>query len=422
MKNAWHYFKTLATDRILRRRILFVIGAMIVFRVLAAIPIPGVDPSRISGLLANSQLAGILNVFSGGGLSRLSIIMLGVAPYITSSIILQLLTLMVPSLKSLYHEEGEIGRKKFYQYARILTVPLAALQGISFLILLSQQGVIVGMTTFGFIVNVIIIVAGALLIMWIGELISEFGIGNGISLLIFAGIVAAIPGTVNQFAFTFDTASIPVYIAYLAIALIAIAGVVAVTEAERPVAVTYAKQSRGMSVGGVPTYLPLRLNQAGVMPIIFALSILLFPQLIANLLSSSTNSILLSISHGLSWFVANQILYGAVYFVLVFFFTYFYTAVTFDPEQMANNLQKSGAFISGVRPGQSTVSYVSDILSRVTFVGALFLATVAILPLILQFMTGSQNLAIGGTSLLIAVSVSIDLIKKIEAELSLREY
>ncbi|MBX4210765.1 preprotein translocase subunit SecY, partial [Candidatus Parcubacteria bacterium] len=251
----------------------------------------------------------------------------------------------------------------------------------------------------------------------------EFGIGNGVSLLIFSGIVAALPSTLNQFRFTFDVSQIPVYLAFLIGALIVIYGVVVITEAERPIPVTYAKRVRGMKVyGGVSTYLPLRLNQAGVIPIIFALSILLFPQMIFNFLTRVNNAVVAKISSvGLS-ILNNQWLYAVLYFLLVFIFTYFYTAVTFDPDSIATNLQKSGAFIPGVRPGQSTSAHIAKILTRLTLVGALFLGLIAVLPLLMRAFTGNNTLAIGGTGLLIVVSVVIDLIKKVDAQVSIREY
>jgi preprotein translocase subunit SecY len=259
--------------------------------------------------------------------------------------------------------------------------------------------------------------------MWIGELVSEFGIGNGISLIIFAGIVARIPTEINQFFFTFDMASLPVYLLFAAIGILIIAGVVVVSEAERPIPVTYAKQVRGTRVsGGTQTYIPLRINQAGVMPIIFALSIMMFPQLISSFFATSTNGILLAISHGLGWFVQSTWLYSIFYFLFVFLFTYFYTAVIFDPKQMSDNLQKNGAFIPGVRPGPSTREFVAKILNRTTMMGAVFLGIIAVLPLIMKSITGIASLAIGGTALLIVVSVVLDLIKKVEAQLSMREY
>ncbi len=423
MQNFLNKIRIVWEDKNLRNRILFVVGALVVFRALAAIPIPGIDQIKLSGFLANNQFFGVLNVFSGGGLSKLSIIMLGVGPYITSSIIMQLLTIMVPRLKALYSDEGEIGRQKFTQYSRMITVPLALIQGFGLMILLERQGILSNLSLFDKAVNLVVVVAGSLLIMWIGELITEYGISNGVSLLIFAGIVASIPSNVNQLLFTFDAANIPLYLVFLAFSILIIAGVVLVSEAERPIPVTYAKRVRGTKTfGGVSTYLPLRLNQAGVIPIIFALSILLFPQMIATFLTGAHNIILVKIAAGLTYFVQNSFLYGATYFVLVVLFTYFYTAVTFDPHTMSTNLQKNGAFVPGIRPGEATSDYISRIVTRITLVGALFLGLIAILPLIMQSLTGIKTLAIGGTALLIVVSVVIDLIKKIEAQVSMREY
>lgn len=423
MENVWNKIKMIATDKTLRSRVLFVLAALMIFRLLSIIPIPGIDQIKLQAFLANNQFVGVLNIFSGGGLSNLSILMLGVGPYITGSIIMQLLTIMSPRLKAMYQEDGEIGRKKFTQLSRMLTVPLAIVQGLSLLILLKKQGILVDLSTFELISNLSVIVAGSMLIMWIGELISEFGIGNGVSLIIFAGIVANLPREISQFIFTFDVASLPLYIFFVAVGLAIIAGVVIVTEAERPIPVTYAKQVRGDHVaGGTQTYIPLRVNQAGVIPIIFALSILLFPQLLGNLLATSTNGILLSISHGLLWFVQNTWVYSLFYFIFVFLFTYFYTAVTFDPDQLSVNLQKNGAFIPGIRPGLATRDYIAKILNRITMIGAVFLGFIAVLPLIMRSITGISAFAIGGTALLIVVSVVIDLIKKIEAQLSMREY
>lgn len=410
-------------DKTLRNRVLFVLGALFIFRLLSGIPIPGIDTARLQIFLDNNQFLGVMNVFSGGGLSHLSILMLGVGPYITASIIMQLLTMMSPRLKAMYQEDGEIGRKKFTQLSRMITIPLALVQGFSLLLVLKNQGILGDISILGMVTNLAVVTAGSMLIMWIGELISEFGIGNGVSLIIFAGIVANIPKELSQFLFTFDVANLPLYILLVVFGLLVIAGVVIVSEAERPIPVTYAKQVRGDHVaGGTQTYLPLRVNQAGVIPIIFALSILLFPQLIGNALAGMTNPILLSISHGLLWFVANTWLYSLVYFIFVFLFTYFYTAVTFDPDQLATNLQKNGAFIPGIRPGPATRDFISVILNRVTLIGAVFLGLIAVMPLIIQAITGITAFSIGGTALLIVVSVVLDLIKKVDAQLSMREY
>jgi len=423
MKTFFDKIRLVWSDSILRRRILFVLGALVLFRILSHIPIPGIDPARLQSYFAGNEFLGLLNLFSGGGLSNLSIIMLGVGPYITASIIMQLLTVIFPKMKELYQEEGEAGRKKFAQYSRFVSVPLAVVQGFSFLTLLSRQGVIAPLAPFDMVTNLIIITAGSVLLMWLGELMTEYGVGNGMSLIIFAGIVAQLPQALLQVSFTFDPSQIPLYLAFLVAALAVIFGVVVITEAERPIPVTYAKRVRGAKVyGGVSTYLPLRVNQAGVIPIIFALSILLFPQLIFTFLANVDNSIIKSVSAFALGIIANPWFYAGAYFFLVFVFTYFYTAVTFDPHMIATNLQKGGAFIPGVRPGQPTAEYISKVLTRLTLVGALFLGLIAVLPLVMRGITNIQALSIGGTGLLIVVSVVIDLIKKIEAQISIREY
>ncbi len=422
METVFNKIKMIFTDKTLRNRILFVLGALVLFRFLSSIPVPGIDSVKLQMFINNNQFIGVLNMFSGGGLSTLSIMMLGVGPYITSSIIMQLLTIMSPRLKAMYQEDGEVGRKKFTQLSRMLTVPLAIIQGFGLIFLLKKQGILADFSTLNIITNLSVIVAGSMLIMWIGELISEFGIGNGVSLIIFAGIVSRIPKEIYQFTQQFSIADLPVYLLFLAVGALIIAGVVVMTEAERPIPVTYAKQVRGDHVaGGTQTYLPLRVNQAGVIPIIFALSILMFPQLIGNALSGMTG-ILKSISNGLLWFVANTWLYAFFYFVFVFLFTYFYTAVTFDPKQLAENLQKNGAFVPGIRPGPATRDYVEKVLTRITMIGAIFLGLIAVIPLIMKALTNITAFAIGGTALLIVVSVVLDLIKKVEAQLSMREY
>lgn len=415
--------KLVFTDPMLVKRILFLLAAFALFRLLAVIPIPGIDEARLLEFFTNNQFLGFLNVFSGGGLSNLSIVMLGVSPYITASIIVQLLTMMWPRMKEMYHEEGALGRQKITQYTRMLSLPLAVAQAFGFLTLLERQGILTDLPLLAFLTNVAVVTAGSVFLMWLGELVTEFGIGNGVSLIIFAGIAAAIPAKISQVLFTFSPEQLPLYIAFVLAAIAITAGVVFISESERPLPITYAKQVRGgKTYGGVATYLPLRVNQTGVIPIIFAISILLFPQMIFTFLLQAENMRVVDFARQGIELLQNQWLYGGLYFLLVFFFTYFYTAVTFDPVQMSKNLQKSGAFIPGVRPGNQTAEYVGSVLTRLTLIGALFLGMIAVLPIVMQAVTGVQTLAIGGTALLIVVSVVLDLIRKIDAQTAIREY
>ncbi len=307
----------------------------------------------------------------------------------------------------------------------MLSLPLAILQGFGFLKLLESQGVIQHLTMFDFALNVILVVAGAVLLMWLGELVAEYGIGNGVSIIIFAGILAGLPATLSQLIFNFDAAQLPLYIGFVFLTLGVIYAVVVMTEAERVVPVTHAKQSRGnlmLSTRGNNSYLPLRLNQAGVIPIIFALSILLFPQMVLNILSAFNLPWVAGANAAVTSFMNDYLLYGVTYFVLVFLFTFFYTAVTFDPDAISKNLQRNGAFIPGIRPGEHTAEYLGNLITRLTLVGALFLAVIAVLPVGLQVATGIAALAIGGTAILIVVSVVLDLIRRLDAQVSLREY
>ncbi|MEK7173751.1 MAG: preprotein translocase subunit SecY, partial [Patescibacteria group bacterium] len=396
-------------DPDLRRRIFFMFGILIVFRLTAAVPIPGVNIKQLEAFLSGNQLLGLLNIFSGGALDNLSIAMLGLGPYITGSIIMQLMTIVFPQLKEMYQEAGEAGRAKFNQYSRLLTVPLAVLQGYGLLTILSRQGVLGDIGFAGMATNIIIITGAALFLMWLGELISEYGIGNGVSIMIFAGIVAAVPSSIQQTLVNFDSSQIPVYVTFIILGIAVIAAVVVVTEGERPVPISYTKRVRGMRMyGGFSTYLPLRVNQAGVIPIIFALSILLFPQMFAGFLAASSNAFLQKIADVFLDFSQNLLLYGSAYFILVFFFTYFYTAVTFDPDNISDNLQKSGGFIPGIRPGRPTAEFLSHIINRITLAGALFLGLIAVLPFIVQAATGIVTLTIGGPALLIVVSVVLE--------------
>jgi preprotein translocase subunit SecY len=407
----------------LRKKVLMVLFWLLIFRLMAVIPIPGIDASKLGEFLGSNQLFSFLNIFSGGGLSNLSVMMLGVGPYITATIIMQLLTIVFPNLKKAYYEEGAAGQAKFNRISRYLTVPLAILQAYGFLNLLASQGVIGGLTLGAMMANVIVITAGSMFLMWIGELISEYKIGNGVSLIIFAGIVSSLPQEVSTALFNYDPGMLPTYIAFIVLAIIVIAGVVFVNEGERKIPVSYAKQVRGNKIyGGVNTYLPLRVNQAGVIPIIFAISLLLFPQFFAQISSIISPAFSLKFNEIVAGFFNNIPLYSLAYFILVVLFTYFYTAITFDPQEIAKNLQRSGGFIPGIRPGEATAEMVGRVVRRITFWGALFLGIVAILPNLTEIATGIKALTIGGTALLIVVAVALEVMKQVESQLTVREY
>lgn len=410
----------------LRKKILIVLGLLVVFRLSATVPVPGIPGQSLRMLFGGNQLFGLLDIFSGGGLSNLSIMMLGVGPYITASIVIQLLTMIIPRMEEMAKEEGEAGRRKLNQWTRLLTVPLAALQAFGFINLLQRGGqgaVPITFTSWELLVTIITVTAGTLFLMWLGELISEQGVGNGISLIIFVGIISRLPHVVAQ---TFQTSTqdqLLSYLAFLTVALVVIAGVVVVTEGQRSIPVSYAKRVRGNRMfGGVSTHLPLRVNQAGVIPIIFALSIMLFPGVIANFLVGIRNQWVAAAAQWVISLFQEQLFYGVMYFVLVVVFTYFYTAVTFDPDNIAENVQKQGGFIPGIRPGKQTSQFLKFVLNRITLAGAVFLGLIAVLPLIVQAATGFTTLTIGGTALLIVVSVVLETMKQIESQLTMREY
>ena len=350
--------------------------------------------------------------------------LLGLGPYITATIILQLLTMVFPALEKMYKEEGEAGRQKFNQYGRLLTIPLAVFEGYGMLTLFQRQGVISALSPEILVSSIITIVAGSMFLMWIGEIITEQGIGNGISLLIFAGIVARLPINIFQTFVSWDPSKIPSYILFFALSILIIAGVVLITEARRNIPVSYAKRVRGSKMyGGVSTYLPLNVNPAGVIPIIFALSILLFPSMVAGFFGTVPGMVG-DAANAVAAFFNNQWVNGIFYFILVIMFTYFYTAVTFNPQTIAENLQKMGGFIPGVRPGRSTSEFLKHILNRVLFTGALSLGLIAVLPNIVAGITEvtSFTFLIGGTSLLIIVSVVLETMRQINAQLQMREY
>lgn len=410
--------------RDLRRKIFFVLAMLVVFRVAAHIPVPGVDREALREFFAGNEFFGLLDIFSGGGLSRFSVVMLGVGPYITASIIFQLLTVIIPRLEEL-SREGEEGRHKIHQWTRYLTVPLAALQTYATIKLLNRgaRPVVTDVSFLNLFTIIVTVTAGTLFLMWIGELISEKGIGNGVSLIIFAGIVARIPMDIYQTLRVFDPSQLASLIGFAAIAVLVIAGVVFVTEAQRNIPIVYAKRVRGMRMyGGTSTHLPLRINQAGVIPIIFALSIMLFPGMVANFFVASSLPWLSKLASEVTSLFQNQIFYGSLYFLMVIFFTYFYTAVTFNPEQVSENIQKQGGFVPGIRPGRATAVYFYKVLNRITLAGAIFLGFIAVLPFLAQAITNLKTLSIGGTAILIVVSVVIETMKQLEAQLQMREY
>jgi preprotein translocase subunit SecY len=409
----------------IRRRILFVLGILIVFRALAHVPVPGADPQQLAAFFENNALFGLLDLFSGGGLSRFSVVGLGVNPYINASIIMQLMTGVIPAIQAL-QREGEYGRNKINQYTRYLSVPLALLQSYGFLALLSSQGVLTStfdLSSFETLTQIVSLTAGSVLLMWLGELITEKGIGNGISFIIFAGIVSRIPGSILRFLETPNWVEAIVFVAF---AVIAVASIVFITEGQRRIPVQYASRVRGrrMYQGGT-TFLPLRVNQAGVIPIIFAVSILLFPSQIAGYFTSSDVQVVADIAN----FIVNTfgpqspLIYGGMYFLLTVGFTYFYTAFTFKPDETAEQLRKNGGFIPGIRPGRPTQDYLARVVNRITVAGALFLGTIAVMPFVISiFFPGSSALSLGGTSLLIAVSVVVETMKQLEAQLLMRSY
>ncbi|MEK7161875.1 MAG: preprotein translocase subunit SecY [Patescibacteria group bacterium] len=411
----------------LRNKILIVLGLLLLTRILAHVPIAGINVTGLKDLLSSNQLFSMLDIFSGGGLTNFSIAMLGVGPYITASIIMQLLTIVVPSLAEMQKEGGEAGRAQINQYTRYMSIPLAALQGFGTIRLLQTQGgaeILGAFTPFQWFLTLLSVTAGTMLMMWLGEIMSEFDIGNGISLIIFAGIVARIPANLGFLTSWYDASKLPLVLAFVAMILIVIAGVVLVTEAQRNIPIAYAKRVRGNKLfGGVNTHLPLRLNQAGVIPIIFAISIMLFPAMIAQFFTSAKSALIVNLANKtIALFNSQGLFYGVTYFILIMAFTYFYTAVVFNPQEIAENVQKNGGFVPGLRPGGQTADFLSMVLNRITLAGAFFLAVIAVLPFILQQFTGTQALTFGGTGLLIAVSVVIEVIKKIEAQLTMHDY
>lgn len=404
----------------LRRKFLITLGILAAFRFLAVIPVPGVNRDALAQLFSGSQLLGLLDIFSGGTLANFSVMALGLAPYINASIVLQLLTMVFPKLEEL-SKEGEFGREKINQYTRLLTVPLSVVQAVGMVVLLKNQS-IVSFTDPLIIINIIItMIAGTMVLMWLGELLTEYGVGNGISLLIFAGIVGRLPVSILQTEAIRQTLTVFNLLIFLALALAVIAGIVYVNEAQRQITVRYARRPGGAS--SPSTHLPLRVNQAGVIPIIFAVSLVVMPSVIGRYLLQLNVVSLIPVATFLSRvFDPNRWSYHLIYFILVFGFTYFYTAVTFNPDKISEEIKKYGGFIPGLRPGKQTADYLSYVLNRITLAGGLFLGAVAVLPSLIQGATGISTLTIGGTGLLIVVSVVLELSKGLESQLIMRSY
>ncbi len=407
----------------LRKKILIVASLLLVSRIFSTIPIPSIDLGKLKLFLSSSQLLGFLDLFSGGALGKLSVVMLGVGPYITATIIMQLLTMIFPRLKEIYYEQGELGRAKFNRISRYITVPLAALQGYAFLNILQSQQILMTTSPFDILRNVAVITAGSMFFVWLGEIISEQKIGNGVSLLIFAGIVDRLPQTLKTLFLNYTPSQIPTYIVFILLSIAIIAGVVFINEGERKIPVSYSRRVRGNKMyGGVASYLPLRVNQAGVIPIIFAISILLLPQFFAQTAVIFSPDLSSKLTGMVNSIMNDQVIYSVIYFVLVVVFTYFYTAVTFDPSEISKNLQRSGGFIPGIRPGDPSGVYLNKVINRITLFGAFFLGFIAILPNLITMFTGIAALSLGGTSLLIVVSVALEVEKQINSHLVMREY
>ncbi len=423
MNNILSLFRKSFQTPEIRNKILFTAVIFIVFRFFAHIPVAGVNLASLKTLFSQNQFLGLLDIFSGGTLANFSIMALGLNPYINASIILQLLTMVFPSLEAL-SKEGEVGTQKINQYTRLLTIPLAALQSIGMFFLLKSQGIVGVFTPLQIATLVVTMTAGTMLLVWFGELITEKGVGNGISLLIFAGIIGRLPVAFSQTVTTTSGENFTSLLLFAALGLIVIAAIVVINEATRQIPIFYAKQVRGNKMsGGQSTHLPLRLNQAGVIPIIFAVSLVLMPSLVANFLSSSKNHLLAGFAQNLTvWFNPAGWIYNLIYFLLVVGFTYFYTAVIFNPTKIAEDIQKYGGFVPGIRPGGPTAKYLNYVLTRITLAGALFLGTIAIFPTVARLFTSVQTILLGGTGILIVVSVVLETVKAIEAQLVMRNY
>lgn len=415
------FFSKAVSTPSIRRKLIITAVILIFFRLAGHIPAAGIDRTTLTALFSGSPLLSLLDIFSGGTLANFSILALGLNPYINASIILQLLGYVIPSLEEL-QKEGEYGQEKINQYTRLLTVPLAAMQGFGMYALLKGQRVIPNLEPLALLSLVITMTAGTVFAVWLGELISEYGFKNGVSFLIFTGIVARLPVTLGQSVSVVQPQDIFKIGLFLIVVVILVGLIIFVSDAARQIPIHYAKRRTESGLAST-SYLPLRLNQAGVIPIIFAVSLVLLPSLIGQFLANVPNTQIANFARVISTaFNPQSITYNIVYFFLVFGFTYFYTAVVFNPEKISEDLQKGGGFIPGIRPGKETAKYLSYVLSRLTVVGGVFLGLIAVLPSFFRNFVGAQNLAIGGTGVLIVVSVALEIVREIEGELVMGRY
>lgn len=416
-------YQTLKTNAELRRRLLVTLVIFAIFRFVTHIPVPGVNLEAIKQVFASNQLLSLLDVFSGGTLANFSILALGLNPYINASIIMQLLTMINPKLEEL-QKEGESGQNIINQYTRMLAVPLSIMQSAAMFMLLKNSNLVTATDPLTLITLLATMAAGSIFLMWLGENLTEYGIGNGISLLIFAGIVGRLPVTFLQTSTIATTINPVSIVAYVVLGLAVIYTIVSIDEAKRQVPVSYSRRIRGgKDVGGGTTYLPIKLNNAGVIPIIFAIALVLAPSMLANLLKGMSNQAIASAAASFAaWFTPTSFAYNIFYFVMVVSFTYFYTAVVFDTDKIADQLKQNGGYVPGIRPGKETSKYLSHIVKRTTLAGALFLGLIAILPSIVQAMTGITTLTIGGTSILIVVSVVLETYRKTQSYSVARNY
>lgn len=423
MQKIWEKINQVFKDPEIKRKVYFTLFIFLAFRLFAFLPVPAIDLTRLKSLFASNQFLSLLDIFSGGTLINFSVMALGLNPYINASIVLQLLTVMIPSLEQL-SKEGEYGRHKINQYTRFLTAPLTIVQSIGIFVLLKNQNIIGNLSPLEFFSFILTMVAGTYILVWFGELISEYGLGNGISLLILAGIVGRLPITLTKTASVFSQEMIFSTIVFVVLAIVVVASIVFINEAVRKIPVYYAKRIKGNRLyQGAANFLPLKLNQAGVIPIIFAVSFVLFPQLIGNFLVGVKSANMAAIGRFLvSFFSPTGFFYNFFYFILVIGFTYFYTIVVFNPQKISDEVQKHGGFIPGIRPGLATKQYLEKILYKITSVGAIFLGLIAVLPVLMSKITGITSLVVGGTGILIVVSVILETFKTVEAQMVMRSY